>query len=136
MKFSDWIRGLYHNCDRPQTASCHKIGAIVVTETENREVGHSRSLLANCRIRMSAHRLAVGRYHVRMVKFQSMGLSAWLRTLDLGFYRAAISSQRSVNPIRLSLVTIKPDNTSLERQFLLVLCLSALLLRAVPLPSS
>ena len=85
---------------------------------------------------MSAHRLAVGRYHVRMVEFQSMGLSAWLRTLDLGFCRAAISSQRSVNLIQFGLVTIKPDNTSLERQFPLALYQSALLLRAVPLPSS
>ena len=85
---------------------------------------------------MSAHRLAVGRYHVRMVEFQSMGLSAWLRNLDHGFHRAAISSQRPVNLIPLGLATIKPDNISLERQFPLGLSPSVLLLRAVPLQFS
>ena len=85
---------------------------------------------------MSAHRLAVGRYHVRMVEFQSMGLSAWLRTLDLGFHCAAISPRRSVNIIQLGLAIIKPDNTSLGRQFPLALYPSVLLLQAVPLQSS
>ena len=133
---SNWICGLYHNCSRPQTASCHEISSNVVTETENRQVGHARSLFVNCCIRMSAHRLAVGRYHVRVVEFQSVGLSAWLRTLDLGFHCAAIAPQRSVNLIQPGLATIKPDNSSLGRQFPLALYLSVLLLRAVPLQSS
>lgn len=91
---SDWFCGILHHCNLPQAPSPVFLGSLSVANAENRKNRHRWSFSSDRRLCMSTPCSTMGRYHLRVVQLEGMGLPAWFRAHNYCLHRTADSAQR------------------------------------------
>lgn len=93
---SNWLCGFRPHCHLSQASSPVALGSVAVVNAEGRQDRLRRSISSDRRLRMSTFSFAMGWYDVRMVRVESMGLSAGLRAHNPSLHRPTGPAQGQV----------------------------------------